>query len=375
MDNGDIWQGLADHMDKLIKELKERGLPEYEILAMFILELIPVTTAKWGEEAELSSKEEAELYVKSNILKIAYETVKSNILKIAYETLTGPADETAAEEKQICRLPKIRTDTNDVVYPIDKVNNLAWGLMSEKNPTANFRTLPGCEDGTVTFCLSFDDLKNVSISRELTPFDKRLYIAVSSLYADSCGVMTLSQIHNKMGNKGRPSQTQIRRIQESLEKMMLTRISIDNTNEIENGGKFPEHKASYIATLLPLERIRVEANGRITDNAVHVFREPPLITWARERKQVTTIPQSLLASPISQSDMNLALQDYLIYQISLASKTKRILYDTIFERVHADTRKRKDTTKKNLESLCNYYMQQKFLKSYELDEKGVTFYK
>ena len=91
--------------------------------------------------------------------------------------------------------------------------------------------------------------------------------------------------------------------------------------------KYKYNHFRYDAALLPLERMQAIVNGQTVDSAFHLFREPPLITFAKERKQVTTIERKVLQTPISKTNQNLLIEDYLLERSTFQEKRHRFYKD------------------------------------------------
>lgn len=289
----------------------------------------------------------------------------------------------AAREAQAAAERVTIQRTSDIEYPLDKISGRAWNLLKEDTMgqlEITFDLLPKKKnlEATAIYSINFDNLKdNVEITKRLLPFDKRVYIAVSSLYNAGNKVITATQIYFQMGNTGRPSPTQIKKICTALSKMTGAQITLNNKQEhTALKGKYPLFE--YSGSLLPMERVTAIVNGQITESAIHVFREPPLMTFAKERKQVTTIDVALLQSPISKTDANLAIDDYLIDRISKAKNGKnnyfRILFKTLYERADIKTKKQKQRAPKKIETYLTHYQQKGFFKKYTMQTDGITIY-
>ena len=225
-------------------------------------------------------------------------------------------------------------------------------------------------------------MEGVKITKKLTNFDKRVYIAVAALWNAGNKVITLTQIHYAMGNTKRPAAYQLEKINEAVSKMTTAKLFLDNALEVEklkyNYGKF-----KYDGALLPMERMTATIKGQLSDAAIHIFREPPLMTFARERNQITTFDVKLLQSPVSKTDGNLAIEDYLLERIAgakqAASKGKKvvintILYETLFQKVGITDRKQKSRAIEKIKTYLDYYKSNGYIKSYVAEAKQVTFY-
>ena len=212
------------------------------------------------------------------------------------------------------------------------------------------------------YAISFNELEETGIAPHLDPYDRRVYEALSSLWNNittrtAQEVFSLKDIYHAMGYTGNPGAKDKARITDSLTKMMKAHISIDSIGEAE-AYNYPHFK--YDASLLPAERLTGYVDGQPTDSILHLFREPPLFTFARERNQITTYSIKLLQSPLSKTDTNLLIDDYLREQIAwmkrpagkgkASKRSNKITLEAIYSaagitRRDARIRKRKDIVK------------------------------
>lgn len=271
--------------------------------------------------------------------------------------------------------------TDKIEYPLDKPNHYIWNLLeTDTRGQITFDMLPKKPDlkAYITYSINFKDLENgVKITKRLTPFDKRAYIAISALYNAGNEIITLSQIYYAMGNTGRPGQRDLTRINDAITKMRRAEITLDSSDEadeIKNYTKFV-----YDGDLLPMERVTAIINGKLTDGAIKLFREPPLMTFAKDRKQVTTIDIKLLQSPISKTDANLLIDDYLLERIHKEKRAKKgsctILLETIYKYANITTSKQKQRAPEKIEKYLKYYKEAELFKNYKLskDKIVITF--
>lgn len=263
-----------------------------------------------------------------------------------------------------------------VEYPLDKVNGVVWGLdesasLGVKHIAAEPRGADCKVD--ILYSINFDALEDISVSKRLLPFDKRVYIAVSALFGAGNDVISLTQIHYAMGNTGRPKAEQLGKIRDAIKKMNSATITVDNSQEIEAKYKYAQFK--YRGSLLPFEMVEASVNGKLTEAAIHIFREPPLVSFAKQRRQIATIPMKLLQSPVNKTDANLQLEDYLlerIPRIKLKKEPARILYSTLFKAAGIETSKQKQRAPEKIETYLKYYQQNDFIKGYAMDKEGIT---
>ena len=290
---------------------------------------------------------------------------------------------------QLAEIPRVISAAPEKVnYPIDKINKTVWDDLASlpKNNAGQiaFATEKrgSSNPATVLYSIDFENLEKIEglkLTKSLTAFDKRVFIAVSAIYAQKVEFTTTGQIYTAMGGSGKPNLKQKEKINESLTKMGAARVYLDNTLETSVNKKYDLFK--YDGDLLPFERVSAYINNTLVDSAIHIFREPPLMTFARERKQITTITRKLLEIPISQTEDNLQITDYLIERIAAMKRpgnnlNHKILYKTVFEKCKMDGKSNKDRTSRSrtpdkIKKCLDHFQQQGFIKGYKQIKDGV----
>lgn len=266
----------------------------------------------------------------------------------------------------------------NIDFPIDKVNRDIWGLLEySSNGQTTFAKYDVSKRGSkkavnILYSLDFTGLENVSITRKLEPYDKLVYLAVAARYNAGYDVMTIQQIYNDMGYSGRAGASDIEKINAALTKMKTAQLFIDNIAEAKSY-KYDHFK--YDGSLLPMERITAIINGQTAAAAVHIFREPPMVSFARERKQLTTIDIKLLNTPLNKTNANIALESYLIEEIARikkGSRNNKMLYKTIYENTNIKTVKQRQRAPEKIQQLLEYYKDCGFIKAYKEVKDGIA---
>lgn len=272
-----------------------------------------------------------------------------------------------------------------IEYPLDKLNALMWSKAGNLSVEVDVSKEGDREkDISIAYAIDFTKLiqnESVMISNALTAYDKRVYIAISALFKVKNEILSIPMIYHAMGFTGDPGESDRAQIYKSIIKMRFTAIHIDTTKEAKIY-KYP--KFEYNGALLPSDDERnVLINGNFTERAIRFFIEPPLIKFARERKQITTFDIKLLQSPISKTDINLKIEDYLLERIARAKEgtgQPKILYKTIADKVGIEnmTKDNQKNLRKRLPDkinrYLNYYVECQFIKKYVIDKDGVTVF-
>lgn len=273
----------------------------------------------------------------------------------------------AALSQELLKKELINTTTIKGVraldFPIDKINSNAWKLLEKDTggqiafDVANTTDKKHKVRVPIFYSIDFEDIdQNITITKKLTPYDKRVYIAIAALFNAGNEIISLSQIYKHMGYKGRAGTSDLEKINNSIIKMLGAKIYLNNEQEIK---KYNYSKFIYRGPLLPVETGEVyNINGALTDAAIHVFREPPLITFAAQRNQITKVSLEMLQSPINKTDANLLLEDYLIERIERSRrKTIKLKMETLYKQTKIETEKQRQRLPKKLQKLLDYYIQ------------------
>lgn len=290
----------------------------------------------------------------------------------------------------------------DFDFPIDKVNKTIWRLL-EKHSTGDqiaihMEAHASKDPVLLYYAISFDELENqgITITKKLTAFEKRVYIAAGALYAiKGQKPFTYTELYYAMGYTGKPGSNDLEKLAAAITKMGGAWIYVNNQQEIDAKYNYP--RFIYDGHLLPMERVTAIVDGKITDAAIHLFREPPLIAFARQREQITQINIKLLQSPASKTEANIALEDYLIERIAQARNERRklekkrcktdaekkkkedalkvnprILFATLYEHADITTVKQKQRAPEKVKRILEHYKACSFIRDFEIDATGVT---
>jgi len=262
-------------------------------------------------------------------------------------------------------------------FPVDKVNSTIWKLLEQDmHGQLSIAVESGKDKGKkeidIIYSIDFGGLgDNVRITRMLEAYDKRVYIAIGALWAAGNQIITTGQIYYAMGGTGQPAPNQVEKIENAVSKMSGAKIFIDNTQEA-SVYKYP--KVVYDASLLPMERMTAIVNGQKVESAIHLFREPPLISFARGRKQIMPIERQLLTTPLNWTNQNLLLEDYLLETIAHAKRGKRskkMLYKTIFAEARITEKKQRQRTPEKVKRILDYYQKCGYITGYKVETDGI----
>lgn len=287
------------------------------------------------------------------------------------------AKEAFEVDKEKSLLPQISPKKiTELQYPLDKVNSYLWGLMINETVALKAESDKDSKKGkqaNIYVLLDFDELDGVKISRQLTSYDKRVFIAVANLKAQGHDTITAEQIYKAMGNPKRPNADTIKKILQSVECISRGRVTIDNTEEAKMYTRYDRVKATF--PLLTTEICSGYANGKVVDNAIKVLEVPRLLTFAEKRGQLTTVPLRLLESPISKTEANLLLEDYLFNRIARMRNspkiTRTILLETVYQKCNVTSKMQKSRLPEKIERLLQFYKNESWIKGFVITERNI----
>jgi len=352
-------------------------IEKHPIFALYIEELEKISQEEEYKGIDLTSRGIEYLDEEHTI---EADTPKNRALHEAYRRAVERYEkEQDAQKKAVVKVEK--KSSPSTMIPIDKINRNVWkGIEeTETNGQINFQFLTGKQgkrykngiEPLVTYSLDFSSLEErLPIVKKLTSFDKRVMVAVGALYNAGNTTQTLTDIYHKMGygeNK-RPNSKDLEKINDSLTKQLKAHLRIDNMEEERAGLNYPKYK--YDSTLLQFERVTAEIDGKTTEGAVHFFREPPLLDFARGRGQITTVKNAVLESPLPKTDKNLKIDDYLIEEISFMKRStkfsNKIMFNTLFEACGLVGDKNPARIKATIKEYLDHYKRTAFIEGYEV---------
>lgn len=305
-------------------------------------------------------------------------------------------------------LPQVPIAKPERIYlPVDVVNNNIWGRLEKLSKPNKKGQMPGQlsfdiaeplkhfefnyinaaksekQPAYIILGTDFEKLESNAAAKHLTEYDKLVYQATGALWRYCVEelksdpdkvIITAGLIYWAMGNNGTPGASDIQKINDTITKLRRAEFYLNNVYEVQEHKN--QAKFRYDGAFLPSERISAIVNNVVVDSAIHLFREPPLLSFARERGQITTIDRRLLAEmPLDKSERSIGLFHYLITQIAFIKNPKnkmanpKILYATIFEKLNIDgkteaDKKARQRTKKNAQRLLEFFTHEGVIDGY-----------
>lgn len=304
----------------------------------------------------------------------------------------------AAEEKtkKVLNVPKIAAKIEKIKYkhPVGQINRNLWRFLEEET----IEQIPGQEsfyniapNADTAILINVNEEQAGLLFKGLTPFDKRVYFAITNLFLAGNEYMSTNLIYKQMGGLGRRTDKQKGDILKSVKKLMGTVVTIDTTAKLKEpmyldedgnikeveGVNQVEIKGLTENLLYAAFADNVIINGKATKDAIQVFKTPFLYEFAASRKEITTFDYRVLQIGLSNTDINLRIEDYLIEEIAQmkrkGSKKKRImLLDSIYSACKITTKQERYKAKEKIEKCLKHFMSKEgtyFISGYDIDTK------
>lgn len=294
-----------------------------------------------------SYEEITENYLVNNFSELTELLLESANLK----NIVSDEQITQLENKSEKKIKQISHGKNDYfAYPDDKASYSIFNKLDsffedeEGNRSAEIITHDRNIDdksrtASVSVSLNFDVLSNqgITFSKELTAFDQLVFDSVSTILLnkknEAFTEFTAFQVAQLL-YKSNPSNKQLEKVINSIDKMSSIILRLDNKKEIESKYKYNEFK--YQAPLLPLTSVRNGENVVYQKMEAKNIETTPLLDFARQRGQVAYLPLLVIQTPIQKTELNLSIQSCLLHRIRTDKKNKTtgtitILQKTIFK--------------------------------------------
>ncbi len=284
------------------------------ILPYFIKELQTLSDSASPDKLSLADFMRSQVVNGKPVKSLFHET-----LERAAKAAEADKANTGADGLEIEPIRATLQRVEDLFFPLDKVSSNLFNKLqpNKKNKlVAQFDTSPTKGENAFVCCVvDYEGLEKElpGIEKFLTPTHELLSIVIAGELACGNDITTVSRLYKLMGHEGRAGKKDLMALNDLLTVVGKTRLHIDNTREI---GAYKDYdRFVYDGALIPFERVGAYISGKWTDAAIHIFREPPLISFARMRGQVALIPAEILNAPINSTDANIAIGMYLIRRI------------------------------------------------------------
>lgn len=231
--------------------------------------------------------------------------------------------------------------------------------------------------------INFND-KNIQFSNNATisAYDKIVHDAVCSLYTAGNEIFTPEMVYRAMNGMVESefvSPKSIKMIVESLEKLRVTDIAIDYTEQLRMTGSNDVFDLARVSgAMLMMQKVTVSAGG-VTKWAYRIVASPILYEYSKLLKQIIPIPLQLLNTKETtrSTDTVIIIRQYILQRVELMKNKKNsmhskiISYESIYELLNTpDDRKLRATIRSQTERLLDNYVNIRYIQRYEIVRRG-----
>ena len=274
------------------------------------------------------------------------------------------------------------TDKNPQIYEAADIKDVKF-TVSGSSSKKKIETL---------FYIDFNDAKEngITISNEdrINSYDREIYNAVATLAAAGNNEFSPSMIFQLLsGNisdeRNKMSPETRRKILKSVEKMSVTRVTIDASAEVRAG---MIAQATFKNYLIPAEMTELRINGQLVTDGIRLLSRLPLFDYASRKRQVVSIDIKMLDTPLPNTPENIVLKGYLLMRIASIMNSKNnmsdvIRYQTIYDylKIQAPTpnalKVKHKQIRDKVKKFLDFWKEVKFIKDYKEEKEGRIFAK
>ncbi len=231
--------------------------------------------------------------------------------------------------------------------------------------------------------INFND-KNIQFQGNATisAYDKIVHDAVCSLYSAGNEVFTPEMVYRAMNGMVESefvSPKSIKMIVESLEKLRVTDIAIDYTEQLRMTNSAEAFDLARVSgAMLMMQKVTVSAGG-VTKWAYRLVANPILYEYSKLLKQIIPIPLQLLNTKETtrSTDTVIIIRQYILQRVELMKNKKNsmhsriISYESIYELLNTpEDRKLRATIRSQTERLLDNYVNIRYIDRYEIVRRG-----
>lgn len=276
-------------------------------------------------------------------------------------------------------LPSLQTiRPQTYIMQVDAITNQLTGLRGSDKLKVGAR---GSTPVRTTVTLDIPQHMRIDGGGVLTTYDKSILNGVTSLLESGNPVFSIPMLYHAMTGKQNPTVDEqlYEELSGKLAKMRQLTISIDMSEENnahfftdENGEPRAIENVVIEGYLLPLNKMSGIINGKKAE-LFQVLQHPPLYTYSKMRRQLASVPITLLNAPINNNSTTIPLKTYLLQRIEMMKNPKNsirsntILYETVYAELGDQdaTKTRKMRIRTYATTILQYFVEQGYIKGYQ----------
>ena len=388
---------LADVADN-VSDTTHNNMPKPDMMSDTKIDAVYDET-DWTDGTISSTPE----IVDDIVYNLEYVDYEGEASKLVNEQEAGESEESS--QRNLRNLPQIPGGTAKKVehfkVSISKPDHIIFDI--DKNPqiyeAADIKDVKFTVSGSSSkkkietlFYIDFNDAKEngITIFNEdrINSYDREIYNAVATLAAAGNNEFSPSMIFQLLsGNisdeRNKMSPETRRKILKSVEKMSVTRVTIDASAEVRAG---MIAQATFKNYLIPAEMTELRINGQLVTDGIRLLSRLPLFDYASRKRQVVSIDIKMLDTPLPNTPENIVLKGYLLMRIASIMNSKNnmsdvIRYQTIYDylKIQAPTpnalKVKHKQIRDKVKKFLDFWREVKFIKDYKEEKEGRIFAK
>lgn len=153
------------------------------------------------------------------------------------------------------------------------------------------------ETEEIIVTLTLSDEEGCTLSKPISLFDTIVFCAACTIYRQGNNILSDKDILELITGNKRPEKSPalLQAIEDSLDKLRTTRITMDLTEQSKRQTKYDIKKAVLDGYMLPLEKAQVLFKGKQKfETAYKMVKIPIILEYSQWITQFVTIPKELL---------------------------------------------------------------------------------
>ena len=308
---------------------------------------------------------------------------------------TGGSSVHSAEAEAAAMLLQHLPESRGMLVTLDKVSSKLCELPPGETVPLKAESNKDAAQGlccNILARLSTKPGSGLTLDRPITSYESRVLCAAMGIYHDAerharengepvnC-TFSLNQLFDRMGGGSCPGVQQRQRLENALDRLLSTLITIDNSDERR---LYPDRPAAfYRMQLLQGGYGGYITRGGLDARAIRIDAKPVLLEFAERRGNVRTVPLEVFRDGESMTDRSLATADYLIRRIAHMMKiptiTRTIRLETVTAAVIRATgadpqtfgRKQRQRLADSVKSKLTHYSRAGWIRGYSISGGAV----
>lgn len=319
-------------------------------------------------------------------IKLYLENIAELFISLPVEELTQKfseiflentrTDGEANNDKKIIKVTK-NPHADFHISPIDKLSQAVLGCKSNFSLEEFFdpeaTIVSTGKKLTVSAILRYEDMPEALLKKIPNRRTRAVHDAMTSLIREGAKAIRLQDIASAMNGyrtDRKATEAFLQEIKQEADWLIHTWATIDATNEAKARG-YDFKKVKFDRPLIPAGSVgAMNKRGQIVE-AYEIWAEPVLYAYARQKKQVISVPIDMLALPekLKLTFENIILRNYLIERIEGMSECEMspvILYETIYEVLEAkeSSREHKREIRERAKLMLDNWIALAYIESY-----------